>query len=154
MTHQITVVGLGVGELEQLPYGIYKLLKETKQPVYLRTADHPVVSELMAEGMKFTSFDFIYEKHDQFEGVYGEIVATLLEQAVTEPIIYAVPVIHSSPKVPYNNYSHRQKTSTSLVVKVFSTRCLLRSVWIRLKDFSCWMRLRLRLTKHKFDSIY
>ncbi len=91
MTHQITVVGLGVGELEQLPYGIYKRLKETKQPIYLRTADHPVVSELMAEGMKFTSFDSIYEKHDQFEGVYREIVATLLEQSEKEPIIYAVP---------------------------------------------------------------
>ena len=91
MTHQITVVGLGVGELEQLPYGIYKRLKETKQPIYLRTADHPVVSELMAEGMKFTSFDSVYEKHDQFEGVYREIVATLLEQAEKEPIIYAVP---------------------------------------------------------------
>jgi len=91
MTHQITVVGLGVGELEQLPYGIYKRLTETKQPIYLRTADHPVVSELMAEGMKFTSFDSVYEKHDQFEGVYREIVATLLEQAEKEPIIYAVP---------------------------------------------------------------
>ena len=32
MTHQITVVGLGVGELEQLPFGIYKLLKETTLP--------------------------------------------------------------------------------------------------------------------------
>ena len=91
MTHQITVVGLGVGELEQLPFGIYKLLKETTLPVYLRTADHPVVSELMAEGMEFTSFDFIYEKHDRFESVYSEIVATLLEQARTEPVIYAVP---------------------------------------------------------------
>ena len=91
MTHQITVVGLGVGELAQLPYGIYKRLKETTQPIYLRTADHPVVSELMAEGMKFTSFDSVYEKHDQFEGVYREIVATLLEQAEKEPIIYAVP---------------------------------------------------------------
>ncbi|WP_029332214.1 nucleoside triphosphate pyrophosphohydrolase [Exiguobacterium oxidotolerans] len=91
MTHRITVVGLGVGELEQLPFGVYKLLKETTQPVYLRTADHPVVSELATEGMKFTSFDSIYERHDRFEAVYADIVETLLEQAKQEAVIYAVP---------------------------------------------------------------
>ncbi|MGA9232995.1 MAG: SAM-dependent methyltransferase, partial [Exiguobacterium oxidotolerans] len=91
MTHRITVVGLGVGELEQLPFGVYKLLKETTQPVYLRTADHPVVSELATEGMKFTSFDSIYERHDRFEAVYTDIVETLLDQATQTPIIYAVP---------------------------------------------------------------
>lgn len=32
MTHRITIVGLGVGELEQLPFGIYRLLKIRHNP--------------------------------------------------------------------------------------------------------------------------
>ncbi len=91
MTHRITIVGLGVGELEQLPFGIYRLLKNTTQPVYLRTMDHPVVSELAAEGMNFTSFDSVYERHSRFEDVYTEIVEELLRLSETTDIIYAVP---------------------------------------------------------------
>ncbi|WP_214806317.1 nucleoside triphosphate pyrophosphohydrolase [Exiguobacterium sp. s46] len=91
MTHRITIVGLGVGELEQLPFGIYRLLKNTTQPVYLRTMDHPVVSELAAEGMNFTSFDSVYERHSRFEDVYTEIVEELLRLSKTTDIIYAVP---------------------------------------------------------------
>ncbi|HAZ39333.1 MAG TPA: MazG family protein, partial [Exiguobacterium sp.] len=91
MTHRITIVGLGVGELEQLPFGIYRLLKNTTQPVYLRTVDHPVVSELAAEGMNFTSFDSVYERHSRFEDVYTEIVEELLRLSETTDIIYAVP---------------------------------------------------------------
>ena len=33
------------------------------------------------EGLSYTSFDSIYEKHDQFEEVYQEIVQTLLQKA-------------------------------------------------------------------------
>lgn len=91
MTHRITIVGLGVGELEQLPFGIYQLLKNTTQSIYLRTMDHPVVSELAAEGMNFTSFDTVYERHSRFEDVYTEIVEELLRLAETTDIIYAVP---------------------------------------------------------------
>ncbi|MCT4784625.1 MazG family protein, partial [Exiguobacterium himgiriensis] len=56
MSFGITVVGLGSGELEQLPLGVYRHLK--RQPlVWLRTRNHPVVAELEAEGMRFESFD-------------------------------------------------------------------------------------------------
>ncbi|WP_114572221.1 bifunctional methyltransferase/pyrophosphohydrolase YabN [Exiguobacterium flavidum] len=91
MTHPITIVGLGAGEIGQLPLGVYRLLKSTDQPIYLRTAEHPVVSELEAEGMKFTSLDAIYEKHDTFEAVYEEIVEMLIVHAEKGPVIYAVP---------------------------------------------------------------
>ena len=39
---KIIVVGLGAGDLDQLPLGVYKLLK-SGTPVYLRTKEHPVV---------------------------------------------------------------------------------------------------------------
>ncbi|PAQ14853.1 nucleoside triphosphate pyrophosphohydrolase [Bacillaceae bacterium SAOS 7] len=91
MTYSITIVGLGAGELDQLPLGIYKLLKRTNK-VYARTIDHPVIAELQAEGVSFESFDHVYEKHDQFEAVYEEIVAELTLAATTEEeVVYAVP---------------------------------------------------------------
>ena len=90
MGKSIEILGLGAGDLEQLPFGIYKKLKSAKH-VYLRTKEHPVVDELVQEGLNYTSFDSIYEKHDQFEEVYQEIVQTLLQKANGEQVIYAVP---------------------------------------------------------------
>ncbi len=90
MSYGITVVGLGSGELEQLPLGVYRHLKQ--QPlVWLRTKEHPVVSELEAEGVTFESFDAIYEASDTFEEVYRQIVETLLEKSEELAITYAVP---------------------------------------------------------------
>ncbi len=89
MVKKIEIVGLGGGDLDQLPLGVYKKLKNAN-PVFLRTKEHPVIAELEKEGFHYISFDSIYEKHDQFEDVYQEIVETLLN-AEDESIIYAVP---------------------------------------------------------------
>ena len=78
--NEITIIGLGASDLDQLPLGIYKKLKAAEH-LYVRTEQHPVLQELKAEGLTWTSFDAIYEKNDQFEGVYEEIVETLLTLA-------------------------------------------------------------------------
>lgn len=88
--HEITIIGLGAGDLSQLPLGIYKKLKNATH-LYVRTEQHPVLQELQTEGITWTSFDAIYEKNDQFENVYTEIVENLLELSAIHPIIYAVP---------------------------------------------------------------
>jgi tetrapyrrole methylase family protein/MazG family protein len=90
MTKKITVVGLGAADLDQMPLGVYRLLKKSKT-VWLRTMDHPVVSSLQQEGIQFESFDAVYERHDRFEDVYDEIVELLLEASAHEPVLYAVP---------------------------------------------------------------
>lgn len=90
MVRRIEILGLGAGDLEQLPVGVYKKLLKANS-LFLRTKEHPVVSELEKEGLRYTSFDSIYEKHDQFEEVYEEIVETLLQKAESETIVYAVP---------------------------------------------------------------
>ncbi|MBM4765306.1 nucleoside triphosphate pyrophosphohydrolase [Bacillus sp. B15-48] len=91
MMNKILVLGLGAGDLNQIPYGVYKSLTKEKT-VYLRTKEHPVVSQLEAEGFHFSSFDSIYEQNDEFSAVYEKICETLLEKASTETkIIYAVP---------------------------------------------------------------
>jgi tetrapyrrole methylase family protein/MazG family protein len=41
--------------------------------------------------MKYTAFDDVYERHDQFEAVYEEIVEILFREAEQEDILYAVP---------------------------------------------------------------
>lgn len=87
---KIKVVGLGPGDIEQLPFGVYQLLKKEK-PLYLRTKLHPVVENLEQEGLVFQSFDAIYEENNQFEGVYETIVKELLAAAQHEDIVYAVP---------------------------------------------------------------
>lgn len=87
---KITVVGLGSGTLDQMPLGIYRLMKKIK-PLYLRTACHPAVDELSGEGILFQSFDEVYEKHQQFAEVYEEICQTLLQKAKGEDLVYAVP---------------------------------------------------------------
>ncbi|MFF2879390.1 nucleoside triphosphate pyrophosphohydrolase [Gottfriedia sp. NPDC057991] len=88
--NKITVLGLGAGDLNQLPFGIYKVLQKTDN-LYLRTKDHPVISELETEGLTFQSFDEIYEKHDRFEEVYQEIVQLLVKASEERAITYAVP---------------------------------------------------------------
>ncbi|MGR3766421.1 nucleoside triphosphate pyrophosphohydrolase [Rossellomorea sp. NS-SX7] len=86
----ITIVGLGAGDMEQLPLGVYRIIKNSDF-LYLRTKEHPVVSDLIKEGVTFQSFDEIYEKHDRFEQVYEEITEVLVSRAEKGPLVYAVP---------------------------------------------------------------
>lgn len=90
MANKIKVLGLGAGDFEQLPIGIYRQLKETSS-LFLRTKEHPVVDELVKEGIVFQSFDDIYESYDKFEEVYERIVDILLKKVKETDITYAVP---------------------------------------------------------------
>ncbi|WP_026678108.1 nucleoside triphosphate pyrophosphohydrolase [Fictibacillus gelatini] len=90
MAKKITVLGLGAGGLEQMTIGVYRLLKSGRE-VFARTKDHPVVEELLAEGINMVFFDEVYEKHEQFADVYREIADTLFKNAEAEDIVYAVP---------------------------------------------------------------
>ena len=62
-----------------------------QQPlVYTRTLDHPVINQLQDE-LKFESFDTIYEKNEDFDSVYQQIVDVLIEKAQSQDVVYAVP---------------------------------------------------------------
>ena len=50
--NQVLIIGLGAGDLDQLPLGVYKQLKNTDH-LYLRTKEHPLVQQLSAEGIDF-----------------------------------------------------------------------------------------------------
>ncbi|CQR47474.1 Nucleoside triphosphate pyrophosphohydrolase/pyrophosphatase MazG [Paraliobacillus sp. PM-2] len=92
MKGNIEIIGLGAGDIEQLSLGVYRKLKNSKQPIYVRTFDHPVIRTLQEEGVSFHSFDDTYEQHDTFEQVYQTIANTLTEKArILGSFIYAVP---------------------------------------------------------------
>lgn len=59
--------------------------------VILRTAVHPTVKELERSGIKFTSCDAVYEQEASFEDVYQKIVASILQDAKEQEVVYAVP---------------------------------------------------------------
>lgn len=88
---KIEVVGLGAGDINQLPLGIYRKLIAAKKLVYTRTLDHPVMETLQKEGVVFSSFDEQYEAEDTFSAIYENIAEFLLEKARQEDIIYTVP---------------------------------------------------------------
>lgn len=87
----ITIVGLGSGEIEQLPLGIYRILIKEDGEIFTRTKEHPVIRQLEKEGVQFTSFDDLYEANEQFEQVYEKITTRLIKEANKRDIIYAVP---------------------------------------------------------------
>lgn len=87
---QITVIGLGAADFDQMQLGVYKKIKSVDH-LYVRTEDHPVLNDLKAEGVQIESFDFVYEKHDTFAPVYREIADILIEKAKVSPVVYAVP---------------------------------------------------------------
>jgi tetrapyrrole methylase family protein/MazG family protein len=91
MTNQINVIGLGAGDLDQLPLGVYRKLTDARSPIFARTLDHPVIEALQMEGVEFTGLDYIYERHDGFLDVYQEIVQVLMEKPSTTPVLYVVP---------------------------------------------------------------
>ncbi|WP_068675824.1 nucleoside triphosphate pyrophosphohydrolase [Oceanobacillus sp. Castelsardo] len=89
---KIDVLGLGAGDMDQLPLGIYKKMKNMDGLVYTRTLDHPVIQVLKEEGVGFQSFDYLYEEEETFEEVYKRIVSTLMEAAKQSAyIVYTVP---------------------------------------------------------------
>lgn len=94
MSATITVVGLGSGDPERLTLGSLKRLQEAGER-YVRTKDHPVVDWLEQTGVRFASFDEVYEAKDDFPSVYEEIVTRLLARAEAggdgANIVYAVP---------------------------------------------------------------
>lgn len=90
MIKKVEVIGLGAGDLDQLPLGVYRRLINTRQTVFVRTMDHPVIKDLEKEGVIFHSFDHIYEASEQFEDVYDAIVKEIITSNAEE-VTYAVP---------------------------------------------------------------
>ena len=111
---KIEIMGLGAGDLEQLPYGVYSRLLAAEF-VHLRTKEHPVVENLKAAGVQFESFDDIYESKDNFDDVYRQIADQLLDKAKTQDLIYAVP---GHPLVAEDSVKHLLENEAGIEVEI------------------------------------
>ena len=57
---QITIVGLGSGDPDQLTMGVWRRLQGAKR-IFVRTAEHPTLSMLTDNGMAFESLSQVDE---------------------------------------------------------------------------------------------
>lgn len=87
----IKIIGLGAGDINQLPLGIYRYLLTTENVIFSRTNEHPVIKDLISEGVEFQSFDYFYTEEEQFADVYTNIANELLKEGNAKEITYVVP---------------------------------------------------------------
>ncbi|XXF61611.1 nucleoside triphosphate pyrophosphohydrolase [Thermoanaerobacterium thermosaccharolyticum] len=91
MMGNLAIVGLGPGAFDQMTIGTIEKMKNADK-LYLRTEKHPVVKYLKEMGLKFETFDKIYEKGSTFEEVYDNITREIIEIAEKyDNVVYAVP---------------------------------------------------------------
>ena len=87
----ITILGLGPGDFGLLTLETWDRLR-SGQPLFLRTARHPVVAELDKRGIDYTTYDHEYETGQSFDDVYQAIANDVVRRAdAGEPVLYAVP---------------------------------------------------------------
>lgn len=88
---KITIVGLGPGGMEDISLGAINKLKNSTR-IYLRTERHPIVPLLKEMDISFESFDWVYDKYEDFQEVYKIIAGELTDMAKKEgDIVYGVP---------------------------------------------------------------
>ncbi|MBU7320931.1 nucleoside triphosphate pyrophosphohydrolase [Paenibacillus oleatilyticus] len=94
---QITIVGLGTGDENQLTLGVWRKLEAAGArggAIFLRTREHPMVAMLDHHSLRYETFDAVYEAHEAFDAVYEQIASQLIERAKAAnsgEVLYAVP---------------------------------------------------------------
>ena len=87
----IKIVGLGPGAKEALTIGTVSELENNKN-IFLRTEKHPTVDYLKEKGIKFDTYDNVYESIGSFDEVYSNIASDLIKKHNDfGGIVYAVP---------------------------------------------------------------
>lgn len=87
---KITVVGLGPGRAGLITREAWELM-EKADDLRLRTGIHPTVSALDDAGVKYTTYDHMYETAGSFAELYDSIAKNLADDAKDKDIVYAVP---------------------------------------------------------------
>ncbi|MDR3589698.1 MAG: nucleoside triphosphate pyrophosphohydrolase [Negativicutes bacterium] len=89
---EIVVVGLGPGDFGLITLETLDIL-QSESLILLRTVKHPAVEGLIARGIRFESYDHLYEQHPTFEAVYQAIAADCIRRAAKAAgrLVYCVP---------------------------------------------------------------
>lgn len=89
---KIVVIGLGPGDENLLTLEAVEHLKTEDRETHLRTVFHPTVSYLDKQGIAYESYDYMYEKQEDFADVYRGIAEDLVSVSKTKGLInYCVP---------------------------------------------------------------
>jgi len=95
-TGRVVVVGLGPGGADLLVPAARAALERARKR-FVRTARHPVVADLAADGLELEALDDRYEEATDLEQAYRDIASTLVAAALQHgEVAYAVP---GSPSV-------------------------------------------------------
>jgi tetrapyrrole methylase family protein/MazG family protein len=95
----ITLIGLGPGDIDLLTRGAERALRVASAAwergdgrLFLRTARHPCVETMREWGLRFETFDALYDSAPDFATVYAEITRQVLaDREAGLAIAYAVP---------------------------------------------------------------
>ncbi len=91
MPPRIVVVGLGPAGADLVLPAARRAIEQTPAR-YVRTAHHPAVADLLAEGIALVSFDEHYERAGDLDEVYAGIADALVRAATHHgEVVYAVP---------------------------------------------------------------
>lgn len=111
---EIVVVGLGPAGAELLTVEALAALEDISHR-YLRTARHPIVSDLRDRGLGFETFDAVYEQAETLDAAYEAIVDLLVGAAAQQGrVLYGVP---GSPFVAEATV-HRLRARTDTATRV------------------------------------
>lgn len=86
----ITLVGLGPGDPGMISIAAVEALAGSNQ-VWLRTGVHPVVDWLKGKGIKYRTFDRVYQECENFQQVYKKIAQEVIELGQSSDVVYALP---------------------------------------------------------------
>lgn len=101
----ITVVGLGPGDPGQMTLAARETLEGAGR-LFLRTEIHPTTAAMRKWGLRWESFDRLYQQGASFADVYMRITERLLAEAAEQDVVYAVP---GHPLVAEDTVSHLLK---------------------------------------------
>jgi tetrapyrrole methylase family protein/MazG family protein len=91
VTARVVVVGLGPAGADHLLPAARSALERIPRR-FTRTERHPAVADLAGEGVTFETFDDLYDRAGDLDGVYSAIVAALRSEAEQHgEVLYAVP---------------------------------------------------------------
>ncbi len=88
---KIYVIGLGPGSIDALTLGAVDRINSGDKN-FLRTEKHPTVKYFVDKGISYKSYDFLYDREENFKEVYEKIADDLIEESKeNECINYFVP---------------------------------------------------------------
>ncbi|MCX7780286.1 MAG: nucleoside triphosphate pyrophosphohydrolase [Negativicutes bacterium] len=129
--NELIIVGLGPGSPGHLTAETLDILAQAKE-LLLRTDKHPTAEFLRQKGIQFTSYDYMYERHNAFADVYSSIAADCLRRAAAGPgVVFAVP---GSPLVAEKTVAllREQAAAAGVAVRIIPGMSFLEVLYARL----------------------